>query len=332
MNKFFKEYAFHFAVGLVFFILAIGFFIYSITTENKSSTTSNGDSIETAISEETDVAEYDLNGITYTITQLPYPEWWGGAAYSIKTSTGKLFMYDGGFQDQDGQTVKEYILSEGGVVDGWIITHPHNDHVGAFLYNVFDESDDAIIIKNVYYSPFTAEYFDDPDPEIAEFLQHGSLFDSFDEAMTLYSDTVNFVPVYKGDVISLEDMTFTCLFSFMEEIKDVNTNSIVLLCEIKDFTMLFTGDMTDETIEYLMADYPDGLDVDALQIPHHGYMAGISNDALYHFTTPETCYLDCTIQEYKNNTENIMTHVEMIGELGLPVVMRFLGPNEIVIE
>ena len=64
-------------------------------------------------------------------------------------------------------------------------------------------------------------------------------------------------------------------------------------------------------------------DADIIQIPHHGYMAGIGTDALYQATKPEYALLDCTIEEYTNNSVNIQNHVQMVEDLGIEVLKRF---------
>ena len=51
--------------------------------------------------------------------------------YTIKGSNGRLFIVDGGWAANEGR-VRNVIKKNGNKVDGWIITHPHPDHVGAF--------------------------------------------------------------------------------------------------------------------------------------------------------------------------------------------------------
>ena len=51
----------------------------------------------------------------------------------IITPEGDLYLIDGGFQGEDGLRITQYIEEHGGKVKGWILTHPHVDHIGAFL-------------------------------------------------------------------------------------------------------------------------------------------------------------------------------------------------------
>ena len=64
-------------------------------------------------------------------------------------------------------------------------------------------------------------------------------------------------------------------------------------------------------------------DADIIQIPHHGYMAGIGSEALYQATKPEYALLDCTVEEFENNSVNIQEHVQMIENLDIEVLKRY---------
>ena len=48
----------------------------------------------------------------------------------IKSPHGKLIVIDGGWE-ADATKLSELIQQQGGKVDAWLITHPHEDHVGA---------------------------------------------------------------------------------------------------------------------------------------------------------------------------------------------------------
>ena len=124
----------------------------------------------------------------------------------------------------------------------------------------------------------------------------------------------------------LEELKLECFASFDKNRKDVNGNSLVFTLSYNDFTMLLTGDMTELTLSDMEKQFqPDEAvwNVDILQIPHHGYMAGIASDALYQSTNPKAALLDCTVEEYTNNSVMIQDHVTMIEELGIPVLKRF---------
>lgn len=271
-------------------------------------------------------------GPYYEITQLPFPTFWGGAAYSIITPEGDLYLIDGGFKGEDGTRLKTYIKEHGGKVKGWFLTHPHVDHIGAFLDVVNSyrqEGEEQIPIENVYYSPFTSHFFEkEEDLEIYLVLNNpeANLFFEFRDLMEETKNRIHYIPLLPKDVLQLGELTLECFSSFDANRKDVNANSLVFSISYQDFSFLFTGDMTEHTLEDMKKNF--GLDAKiwdctVLQIPHHGYMAGIATDALYHATKPQYVFLDCTDYEYRNNSVKIVDHVKMIEGLNIPVIKRF---------
>ena len=272
--------------------------------------------------------EKTMNKIPYQITQLPFPTFWGGEAYSILTPEGDLYLIDGGFQGEDGERLTTYIENHGGRVKGWILTHPHVDHIGAFLDYMEKHGDK---VDTVYYSPFTKEFFEEEeDPNIYEILNNPNaiLFYEFLEMKEKTENTTKYIPLKKGEQIKIGDVLLECHSSFDPEHHDVNGNSLVMTLSYEDFCFGLTSDMTEETLSNMMERVdPNSVfwNVDILQIPHHGYMAGIVSDLLYNKTSPKYALLDCTKEEYENNSVNIKKHVQMIEDLGIKVIKRFDG-------
>ncbi len=262
----------------------------------------------------------------YEITQLPFPTFWGGEAYSIITPAGDLYLIDGGFQGEDGQRIAQYIEENGGKVKGWILTHPHVDHIGAFLDYMAVNSEN---VENVYFSPFTREFFEEEeDPAIYEILNNPNaiLFYQFLDMMEMTKENTRYIPMITGDRLTIGDLQLECFSSFSPDRHDVNANSLVVTISYEDFVLLLTGDMTEATLEDMKEEIPEESilwDADIIQIPHHGYMAGIASDALYQATKPEYALLDCTVEEYENNSVNIQNHVQMVENLEIEVLKRF---------
>lgn len=262
----------------------------------------------------------------YEITQLPFPTFWGGEAYSIITPEGDLYLIDGGFQGEDGQRITQYIEEHGGKVKGWILTHPHVDHIGAFLDYMAVNSEN---VETVYYSPFTREFFEEEeDPAVYEVINNPNaiLFYQFLETMEMTKKKVEYIPMLTGDKLAIGDLQLECFASFSPDRHDVNANSLVFTISYADFVLLLTGDMTELTLEDMKEELSEEAilwDADIIQIPHHGYMAGIASDALYQATTPEYALLDCTVGEYEGNSVNIQNHVQMVENLKIEVLKRF---------
>lgn len=270
--------------------------------------------------------------INVVITQLKMTDTDGGQGYGIKLPSGKLVMIDGGYY-QDAVPVEEYIKANGGEVLYWFITHPHFDHVGG-LNAILAKEVEGIEIENIYYSGFTPEFFEEEgvgkDLEKLNKATEWMTFEYFKE-----NTDINFVELKRDDVLDIEGIKMTCLHGFDENIVDVNGNSLLLHFNFGKDTFLFTGDATDTTFESMVEHYGENndlLDVDYIQIPHHGYMAGFSTDYLYRLTTPDVAYLDCSRNEYKNNLVNIQVHLDFLRNLNIPIVKRFEGDNILRIE
>lgn len=278
-------------------------------------------------------------GEEYVIYQLPMTDTPGGACYAIKLPNGKLIMIDSGYV-QDGEPIREFIMEHGGKVDSWFITHPHFDHIGGLLANL-RESDNPITIDKIYYNPFTEEFFEEEKlGKDLEVINKALMFEEFEQYRTGESKAgikseISYLPIVKGDVVDIEGVRITCMNSFDENLYDVNGNSLALHLDIRDATMMITGDITDASVSNMELAYEEGnamWEVDFLQIPHHGYMAGISDDRLYQLTKPQTAFVDCSTSEYLEDAVSIKTHLQMLENLKIPVIKRFEGVNQVVIH
>lgn len=264
----------------------------------------------------------------YQITQLPFPTFWGGAAYSIITPDGDLYLIDGGFQGEDGERLAAYIEENGGKVKGWILTHPHVDHIGAFLDYISLHPDK---VEKVYYSPFTTEFFEkEADPEIHKILNHAILYYEFLTVQKETSKQTEYISMREGDTLLMEELKLECFASFAPERKDVNGNSLVFTLSYEDFTLLLTADMTEATLEAIKETAAEGAacwNADVIQIPHHGYYGGITTEALYTATKAKLALLDCTKEEYDNNSAQIQNTIQLLESLNIPVITRFSAAN-----
>ena len=280
----------------------------------------------------------------YTIYQLPMTDEDGGCCYAISLPNGKLLMIDSGYQS-DASYIRDFILENGGEVEAWFVTHPHFDHAGGVLQllqeeaqAVIDGKSKQITIDKVYYAPFTESFFkDEAEGKDLGVLNNSILFyelTQMQEYKAKQPEGVAFEPVGLGQKINIEGIQITCMNSFNPGIYDVNANSLVLHMNINDITFMITGDITDQSLTAMQEYWGDDeiWDVDYVQIPHHGYLAGITNDTLYKLTTPKAAFLDCSRNEYDTNAVNILEHLKWIEQLDIPVIKRFEGINKITIQ
>lgn len=293
---------------------------------------------------------FNQNKNTFKIYQLKLEEQAGGCAYAISVNEDeKLIMIDSGYQS-DADYIKTFIENHGGKVDSWFITHPHFDHVGG-LIQILAEQEQAekeqrewsLEIDKIYYAPFTKEFFTDAkEGKNLEELNKAVLINEFEyykersienrERGKKYSE---FFPVELGQELSLDELDVVCLSGFNPNIYDVNANSLVLRLQLNSESFMITGDITDISIQNMMAYWGEDNKIwsaDYIQIPHHGYMAGISNDLLYQMVRPKIAFLDCSKQEFEGNAVSIQDHIKMLEPYNITIKYRFDGDNSIEIK
>lgn len=291
---------------------------------------------KTTVTVKTDVKEQ-----VYRFYQLPMQTGNQGMSYVIEAPDGMLFVIDGGFKG-DGEYLMNFLEEKGGKVKAWFITHPHVDHGGAFLYYMNAADRQGITVEQVYYSPFTADYFqtEAPDKDL-EHLNEYIDFEEFEQVRAEH-DELLFTPLLTGDTLEFGQMKLTCLHSFDPEIYDVNSNSLVMHLDIKGYKILITGDITDGSIYYITrrigedsAYWP----VNCLQAPHHGF--GGNTDWIFRLTRPELVTMDLSLHQYYDRDEEGVRGAGHLGtqemaryleEQSIPVLRSFDGPNVIVID
>ncbi|MCL7746876.1 DNA internalization-related competence protein ComEC/Rec2 [Halalkalibacter alkaliphilus] len=131
-------------------------------------------------------------------------------------------------------------------VDRLILTHGHRDHIGGAKALA-----QGLTIKEVLYSKGPVE---------GEFER---------DLLTVLSEngaTIHFIN--EGMGWSTGDSSFSILSPVGTE-PDLNARSIVILANVEEVSILFTGDLEEEGERRLLRDYPE-LQVDILKIGHHG--------------------------------------------------------------
>ena len=144
-----------------------------------------------------------------------------------------------------------------------------------------------------------------------------------------------YLPIEQDQEVQFGELKVYCMNSFEEEVMDVNQNSLVLRLQMDEVSFMITGDITDATIARMVEDYKadDPIwKVNILQIPHHGYYSGIPNTTLYELTDADFAFVDCSASEYEQNAVGIKEQLKLIEDMGISIIKRFLGPNEVKIS
>lgn len=201
-------------------------------------------------------------------------------SYIIKTSNNKTIVIDGGLKIET-ETLKQYIQKYGNKVDYWFITHPHKDHVGAFI-DIVENSD--IKIENIYYSVNEQEWYNENEPNRAY------------EAEEFYRAIQNEKIKEKaktpqiGDKIKIgKNIYVEILQTANPEItyNAINNSSMVFKIHVNDKTILMLGDIGPEASEKLIKKYGKNLKSDIVQMSHHGQSG--ATEEFYKLVEPEIC-------------------------------------------
>lgn len=207
----------------------------------------------------------------------------------IKTAEGYVIVVDGG-RRQDAPHLIE-VLHQMGIsgVDAWLVTHPHDDHMGALTQILEDKYMRGIPVNleigKIYYHFLDSEYYRTHDTD--------SRFRDYQD----FYNAIVYTPIDKVDCNVMKDQTINL---GLTEIKVMNNP---LECEKNTYNnssvafrvvlpngkrVLYLGDMGSEAGENLLKfTSMSELKADIVQMAHHG-QNGVDYD-LYNIISPTVC-------------------------------------------
>lgn len=191
----------------------------------------------------------------------------------IIQSDGFVAMIDGGEAENADKIVKYLKNSNIEKLDYVFATHPHSDHIGA-IPGVLEKikcdnfvmskmPDEIVPTTNVYKNLLTA-------------VQKSG-------AKTHYSTL--------GEEIILGDCKLTVLGPVQQE-KELNNTSLVILLNYENKKILFTGDMESDAELQMLDESTIDWNVDVLKAGHHGSRTATSQ-SLLDATTPKFAIVSC---------------------------------------
>lgn len=214
----------------------------------------------------------------------------------IEHKSGINILIDAGSSDVTScgeRRVIPFLKSEGiGQIDYAFLSHPDSDHYSALVECMESESKGGIKVEQLVLSLYgknNEEY----------------------EAIIETAKAAGCEQLYikPGDVLTVgegKDYSFSlrCLFPYGDEkFTDTNDQSMILYATEGDFTMLFTGDMSQVEENDFLDLYGNGQgrnpygNVDLLKVAHHGSASSTSEEFLQCFT-PQVAVISCGV----NNT------------------------------
>lgn len=202
----------------------------------------------------------------------------------IKTEN-KTLVIDGGTKG-DYPYLADFLKEKsGGVVDAWFFTHPHQDHIGAFLGIIENRPEIKTdkIFCNFPPIEMLKKYGGRVEFEILMWQEMKELFD------TRFKDSLH--TVKEGEVFEFDHIKINVLRVFNEKITQnfVNNSSAVYRIDSKDKRVLLLGDLGVEGGEEVMEKIDsESLYADYIQLSHHG-QGGVSFE-FYKYVKPKVCF------------------------------------------
>ena len=196
----------------------------------------------------------------------------------------KTIVFDGGTKGDHIQLLNIINQKAKGHIDAWFFTHPHHDHIGAFL-QMFRNNPEIEIDKILFRFPsiellkkYGMRYEDEP-----------AMWTEFDDLMNVrFCDKVYHIET--GDVFDFGEVKVNVLRVFNPEITGdfVNNSSAVYRIDSSENRILILGDLGVDGGEEVMNNCSaESLQADYTQLAHHGQ--GGVNEKFYQYIKPKRC-------------------------------------------
>ena len=193
-------------------------------------------------------------------------------SYMIKTKNNKLIMLDGGEKSDYKQIIalaKHLTGDEVPVIEAWYFSHSHSDHVNAFTA-LLAEAKDALEIKKVYHHITSEEYMETYEPgnkvSYQTFTRALRKFDATGEHIVVVEEGQKFThDGIEVEVLLIPDETLEPMAGVA-----INEASVVYRMTIDGQSVLFLGDIYEQSGSRLLQKYGNALKSDVVQMAHHG--------------------------------------------------------------
>jgi competence protein ComEC len=184
-----------------------------------------------------------------------------GDALALRTPNNRWILFDAGRiwrgGDAGRSTIIPYIRRRGGTVEAFILSHPHDDHVGG--------------AASVLASLHPTTYWD------AAYVAGSAAYRA---SLSVALDRgIAWRRVHPGDSVVVDDVVLRILApdsAWTVALDDANEASTVVLVRYGNVRFLLTGDAETREEAWLVRTAGNSLRADVLKIAHHGSMTSTS--------------------------------------------------------
>ena len=188
-----------------------------------------------------------------------------GDAILLRTDAGRWVLFDAGpawnGSDAGRRVVIPYILRRGGSLDSFVLSHPHNDHVGG--------------AASVLSAMHPHRYWD------AAFAGGAEAYIA--SLAVARKEGIEWHRVPAGDSVGIDGVMLSFLApdsAWTVGLKDPNLASTIALVRYGVVRFLLVGDAERAEEDWLLAHYPNELRSDVLKVGHHGSSTSSSDEFL----------------------------------------------------
>lgn len=237
--------------------------------------------------------------------------------YTIETMKGKLIVIDGGFET-DEEYVREVLSSKGKRVNAWILTHYHQDHVGAFC-KIYENPGNIRIGKIYAVSMAPRELYVENAPWDETYT-----YERFQE---LDIEEINYL--HAGDERKVAGVQMKVLSAYDDYVDEIsndlhNDGSMMFKVYGEKESMLFCADVGKKMSKWIIEHYGEELSSDYLQMGHHGN-GGLSEE-FYRMVHPKAAFFDAPAWLFDSTEEKYTSRKnrEIVEDMGA-VIYSFEG-------
>ena len=207
--------------------------------------------------------------------------------YFLKTKEDTVIVIDGG-TEKDSNNLKKYIDNNNGIVDYWIMTHTHDDHIGAMV-SLLEQ--DAVKVENIICSLNEIEWYRTYD---------SSRVDIVERLFNVLKD-INIKDAKINEQIDIDNINIEIFGIKNPEITENsgNNQSMVFKIHVNNKSILFLGDTGEESGKKLIETNGNNLQSYAVQMAHHG-QAGVTEE-VYKLVNPRICFWSTPEWLWDNN-------------------------------